>query len=411
MMVPFLVMSAVLCVLALYLVLPVLVRSESTDSSQPDDANLNFLRSRLDELADQLKLGKLSQIEYEELKEDLEANLAAEIQTAVASSPNTTASTTLSRTTARSLIVLIPVIAGIAYYFVGSPQTISQLAKTESVAPQVDMAEVQSMIEQIESRLIDNPNDLEGWTVLARTYLGLGRYANAERAYLQVLQIQGPSAATYAALADASALANEGQLVGRPIEYIGKALELDASHPQALWLAGLHAVQVGDNELGKKYWQTLLPLLDQMPERQTELRDIIAQMDTQGSIMPPKSNADEGQSSNGGLNVRVVFDDVIASRVSETDTVFIIVRASDGPRAPLAVKRFTVGTLPDQITLSDADAMMANASLSSYETLIVFARVSKSGQPMPQSGDLTSESVTTTLDSAEIVNLTISREI
>jgi len=60
----------------------------------------------------------------------------------------------------------------------------------------------------------------------------------------------------------------------------------------------------------------------------------------------------------------------------------------NGPPMPLAVKRLSVAELPARITLSDDDAMVASMKLSSFNKIIVGARVSKSGNPVAQSGDL-----------------------
>ena len=425
----FIIFASILIVLALFITLPVLLRGERTDAEAASGANLRFLRSRLKELEDQLAVGKLTTDQYSALKEDLQTNLAAEMETNAATpnqEPNQKqsheAKHKLARLTAVGLLVLIPLSAALTYWSVGNPNSISLLAQSETGEDQIDMAQVQVMIEQIESRLQENPNDLEGWLVLAQTYLGLGRFANAERAYLQVLQLEGPNAATYAALGDASALANQGQLVGRPIDYINKALELDSKHPQALWLAGLHAVQVGDSQAAKDYWLTLMPLLDNLPEQQSELRDILAEIEKQTLVAnapgQPNSTTDrakakssETASTGVALQVSVTIDNTISSKVTLADTVFVIVRAVDGPRAPLAVKRYTVSSLPETIVLTDKDAMVAGNQLSSFNELEVLARISKNGQAIPQAGDLTSSPVITTLSVKQDIAINIDREI
>jgi cytochrome c-type biogenesis protein CcmH len=58
---------------------------------------------------------------------------------------------------------------------------------------------------------------------------------------------------------------------------------------------------------------------------------------------------------------------------------------------PLAVRKLQLGDLPITLTLSDADAMMPTMKLSSFEQVVVGARVSSSGNPVAQSGDFYTE--------------------
>ena len=68
--------------------------------------------------------------------------------------------------------------------------------------------------------------------------------------------------------------------------------------------------------------------------------------------------------------------------------MFILARAAQGPVMPLAVMRKQVRDLPLKFTLDDSMAMQPQLKLSGYPKVVVVARVSKSGSPMPQTGDL-----------------------
>ena len=70
------------------------------------------------------------------------------------------------------------------------------------------------------------------------------------------------------------------------------------------------------------------------------------------------------------------------------DTLFIFARAASGPRMPLAIVRRTAGELPVRFTLDDSTAMTPEMRLSKFSEVVVGARISKSGNAMPQSGDL-----------------------
>ena len=78
----------------------------------------------------------------------------------------------------------------------------------------------------------------------------------------------------------------------------------------------------------------------------------------------------------------------LASKAAPTDTVFIFARPASGPRIPLAVLRKQVRDLPAAFRLDDSMAMAPTSKLSDHPQVVVGARISKSGQPAAQPGDL-----------------------
>jgi cytochrome c-type biogenesis protein CcmH len=72
--------------------------------------------------------------------------------------------------------------------------------------------------------------------------------------------------------------------------------------------------------------------------------------------------------------------------------VFVFARAAEGSRMPLAILRKQVKDLPITFTLNDSMAMSPANALSTATKVIVGARVSKSGNAMPQAGDLSGQS-------------------
>jgi cytochrome c-type biogenesis protein CcmH len=100
----------------------------------------------------------------------------------------------------------------------------------------------------------------------------------------------------------------------------------------------------------------------------------------------------------------------LASKVAPNDTVFIYARAAEGPRAPLAVMRKAARELPAKFTLDDSMAMAPNMKLSSFDRVIVAARVSKTGNAAPQPGDLHGTSIAVA-NSANDVSVVIDSEV
>ena len=79
---------------------------------------------------------------------------------------------------------------------------------------------------------------------------------------------------------------------------------------------------------------------------------------------------------------------VLQAQASPEDTVFIFARAAIGTRVPLAILRKQVKDLPFNFKLDDSLSMSPAAQLSGVDKVIVGARISRSGQAMPQPGDL-----------------------
>jgi cytochrome c-type biogenesis protein CcmH len=120
-------------------------------------------------------------------------------------------------------------------------------------------------------------------------------------------------------------------------------------------------------------------------ESTTEVNRFIASLQDQDStLIAPTKEPIQSRS----VKVSVSLVDQFKTQVSFDNAVFIYAKAASGPPMPLAVKRLTVKDLPVTVELSDADAMIPSMMLSSFEDIIIGARVSKSGNPMAQPGDL-----------------------
>jgi cytochrome c-type biogenesis protein CcmH len=100
----------------------------------------------------------------------------------------------------------------------------------------------------------------------------------------------------------------------------------------------------------------------------------------------------------------------LASKVSPKDTLFVFARAADGPPMPVAVLRRRAGDLPLAFALDDSTSMAQGRKLSAVRNVIVGARISKSGEALPQPGDLQGLSGIVRNDS-EGVRLVIDTEV
>jgi cytochrome c-type biogenesis protein CcmH len=78
----------------------------------------------------------------------------------------------------------------------------------------------------------------------------------------------------------------------------------------------------------------------------------------------------------------------LAANAAPTDTVYIFARPAQGSKMPLAILKRQVKDLPASFALDDSMAMSPSLALSNFSEVVVGARISRSGNAMPQSGDL-----------------------
>lgn len=416
--------AILITIISLFVLLRPLFMTRSTVSYERDTQNIHFAKERLAELEEQLKNATISATDYEALKLEIESTLAQDINLDANTMVNSSdTKQTSNKTLIALLCVLIPLGGFTVYSFTGTPEalTISQVSK-QNGQQLPSKEEIDAMVSTIEQRLKDNPSDIEGWGIIARTYLALGRYQDAIDANLKLLELGGENANIYAQLADASALITQGDLSGQASEYINKALALNPNQPQALWLAGLGAAQRGETDQAIDYWNKLMPLLANSPQQQQELKEIISktaenkaiavELDTPSKAQAPKPVVTE-KNKGPSITVRVTLAEAMRDQASAGETVFVFARAKNGPPAPLAVKPLRVADLPANVTLSDADAMMQQLKLSLFEEVVVSARIAKSGNPIAQSGDIQSDliEIQTTNQPAKPIELVISHVV
>lgn len=419
----FILIAALITLLTLVILLRPLLKTQDSLSYERQSQNIHFAKQRLQELEQQLTNNSISVADYEALKLEIESTLALDIDLAEQSQSLAEVSSNRPNWLVISLLcIALPLLSLALYKVTGTPAGLS--AQSSGVATQggsAQVADIESMLSTLEAKLQENPNDIEGWTMLARSNYALGRFQNALDANEKVLELGGDNPDVYAAMADASALLANGILTGQPSNYVAKALALRADHPQALWLAGLSAAQTGNGGKAREYWNKLLPQLAGVPQQQQELQAIIDQsFDFTGPATNTAKAATEHDSGETGSNasqdntapsisVRVSVADALSSQLQSDDVVFVFARAKQGPPAPLAVKKLSVADLPTTITLTDNDAMMDQFKLSRFDKVLVSARVAKSGNPIAQAGDFQSELIeTNTIDSA-LVELEISK--
>lgn len=273
-------------------------------------------------------------------------------------------------------------ISALVYWQIGTPDAPSARA---SSAGNPDLPAIEDMVESLSARLEQQPDDLDGWKMLGRTYMQLRRFPEAIDAFERAMAIEGGSnGQTLADLGEVILMNDQEAINGRAGQLFESALALEPANPKALFYAGLAAINRGNNELGAARWEALLATSP--PENVQEiLRQRIAEL--RGQAVEPLATAPAVEQAGGIITVNVDIGANAGSVVPANATVFIIARDPDQPSPPIAALRRQASELPATIVIGDADAMVPGRVPSGFEKLEIIARVSMSGQPMAQSGD------------------------
>ena len=265
-MLTFWIIAALFILFALWFVLPPLV--QKADDDKGDDrraANVLIYKDQFKEMEADLKNGLMSEEQYQQDKEELERRLLEDVNR-----PNSdsTAAAPSTRKFAYGVGMAIP-IGVIAFYFiVGNPKALSPSLATAGMAPPATQQggpmsdqQIAANVDKLAKRLEQNPNDAQGWLMLARSYTSMERFSEAASAYERATALNGNDAGIWADYAEALAMSNGHRLAGKPTEAINRALQIDPKNQKALALAGSAAFETGDYQKAVDYWQKLLPLL------------------------------------------------------------------------------------------------------------------------------------------------------
>lgn len=412
----FWIIAGIFIVVALLFVLPTLLRSkeeESEDSVDNDDANVSVYRDQLADLEVDLANDILSQEQYDKSKQELQQRMLQDIpekKTMI----NKTQKRGRSIATSSLLTLAIPLSAIFLYLNIGDTRGFMSQEQLAS-ATQMQHAnagmggdggveghsEFASVVDNLIVRLNSNPEDVEGWIMLARTYAIMNRFDDASNTYAKLNELVPDNPQILSDYADMLAMTNQVGLAGRPTELIQQALSIDPEYPKALALAGTVEFDKKNFNDAAEYWERLLAVIPDDSQLAGSVRDSIADARSLASGGAPVTQPQVAQAEktpvaapapagdgNASISGTVTINEALASRASANDTLFIYARAETGPRMPLAILQLKVSDLPASFSLNDDMAMTPTMKISSFPKVVVEARVSKSGQAVPTSGDL-----------------------
>lgn len=377
----------------LFLLPPLLGTRQIRGLASHDQANVSIYRDQLQELDTDLAAGTISPEQHGQARLEIERRVLEE----TGGEAGAQAGASL-RGTALGVGFAVPVLAFGIYLLVGNPagldpeQAAARAAEDQSHS--ITPEQIAAMVTTLSERLKNNPGDAEGWAMLARSYNVLQRFGEAAEAFQKAVALVPNNAQLLADYADTLGVVQGRKLQGEPERLIERALQADPSNVKALALAGTVAYQKQDYATAAQRWQEILQVVPPESEfAQSIGRSIADARQRMGAGAPaaPVARAAEAKPATGAVGelrgtVKLAPD--VAARAAPEDAVFIFARAESGPRAPLAIVRRQVKDLPFEFSLDDSMAMAPNLKLSGFSTVMVGARVSKSGNAIAQPGDI-----------------------
>jgi len=372
-----------LLLLALLILVTPLLRTQVAD--QADDRqqqNIDIARDKKTTLDFQLAQSELSQGEYDNALLDLETALALDLENIESSDLRQQGNWVVWLIAVTVPILSIGLYFQLGEYGVIQNPALAQVPAVRQAQDQLSDLSVEEIEDIIKQRLRKNPKDAEGWFMLGKTYMAQQKFDKAITAYQRTYDLVGEEPGVIFSLANALAMQDDGVMQGEPEQLVKRGLEISPQDPTGLWLAGLAAEQRQDYKSAHAAWTQLLPLIQNDPASSSEIRELIRVLEQRD----PQLSTSVADSSV--LNLSISLSENIRQLAAPGDLVFVYAKAMDGPPMPLAVKRLSVRDLPAQVSLSNDDAMIPSLNLSSFERVIVGARVSKSGNPVAQPGDL-----------------------
>lgn len=290
------------------------------------------------------------------------------------------------------MLAVMPLAAGFLYWQLGNPEAllapqpaVDANARAHATFPD----QIAVMVERLARNLAENPDNPNGWAMLAKSLVVLCRYGEAVAAFEKAVS-NHEDAALFADYADAVAMAQNGRLAGRPVQLVRRALKLDPANSKALALAGTNAFDRRNYRRAALFWQTALTSVSSDSEFSASLRASLDEARSLGGMPAASPDTGSGTSHPAADQVsgRISVLPDLMRKIPTAGTLFIYTRAENGPRMPVAILRKDVRELPDEFVLDDRASMSPALRISGIKSVIVTVRISVSGDSMPASGDL-----------------------
>ncbi|HOY86929.1 MAG: c-type cytochrome biogenesis protein CcmI [Methylotenera sp.] len=379
----FLTAALLLIGMVLVMLIPALLRPQSTLNRDDNAQRREIFRAQFAEIEQDLASGVLDAAQYELAKTELERRMLDE----VTSSPLAATVAKPDRRLAVILVFLVPLTAFWLYVKIGNPEAIVNPTGAAMMdGKPMTQADVEGLLASLAAKLEKNPDDGAGWVLLGNSYVKIGKYAEAVKAYEQATKKITDNAQLYADYADALAATNDYKLEGLPVELANLALKIDARNIKAKMLLATAAYDRQDYKEAIALWEKIITELPKEAEIIPDIKAAIAK--AQSLAGETKSTSVQKVAVNAGIRGTVRLSPALTKALDANATLFVFARAAQGAPMPIAIVRASAKDLPYQFQLDDTSAIMPSNKLSQADAVVVVARISKSGDAKPISGDL-----------------------
>jgi len=381
-------LGMVLCV-AVVLIWVLLKQQKVKTHASQAKANARVYRSQIQDLDREHESGHIGQEEWQQSRDELSLRL---LEDTSASDDPVAKIEKPAMWTAVVLALALPLSAMGLYMWLGQPEALDPMATSRTMDPnsaKADPNELAQMAEGLAKKLQAKPDNLQGWVMLGRTYRSLENYDKAIKAYDRALVLSTDDDLRLERV-EVMAMQRQGNFEGEPWQVIRDILQKDPQNFGALLMAGSASYAHAKYADALKYWQQArAPLTPDNPDV-AGLDEAIGAVQQKLGLPVSKPEVSKSNAAVSGLNLtgQVSLSAALKSKASPTDVVFVYATPTNGERMPLAVFKSTVAQLPFSFTLDDSSAMTPERKLSAAGDVLVKVRLSKSGNAIPQSGDL-----------------------
>lgn len=310
-----------------------------------------------------------------------------------------------SRALALALALGLPLAALGVYYLIGTPAGINPAVATAPATPATPPS-IEDAVAQLQARLAREPDNFEGRVLLARSYMAMESFELARESYAMAMKLRPDDFDVSVEYAESLLRTSpDRSFPPEAVALLEQAVAASPDNQRALFFLGMHQFQSQQPAAAAATWEKLLPMLQ--PEAAVELRGQIDSARKAAGMEPLPAP----EASVALVSVEISIDGVLSAQAREGDIIFVYARTLEGGGPPLAAKRVVLEKLPLVVGLSDADSPMPAAKLSSQAQVLVMARLSRSGNAAPASGDIEADPAVVDTKAGSSASLVLNRTV
>jgi cytochrome c-type biogenesis protein CcmH len=338
-----------------------------------EKSNVALGKQKQAELEQDLRQNLIDESEFNQAKQEITQTLAIELNQA-------TGSDTLAQKNiplwSIGLMVVFLVVASLGIYQLLTPQPKAE--STPQVVEQSEPPSLKQSMTKLKQYLLEKPDDFEAWQTLGLVSFELDEMEDSLSAYERSYQLNPKNVSMLVEYASAIATSQNDQFTGRASTLVREALEINPDAPDALYLAGLVAVNAQEFDLSRQLWKKALSLLPQDHPDRPLLEDILVELaQIQGKPMPEHQ-----------VVINVSLSDRLRQDGFKNHYLMVYVKAAQGRPMPIAIQKIKLKDFTGVVTLTDENSVMPSKKLSQSRQVIAVVRLSQSGAAMKQVGDI-----------------------